>query len=158
MTIFLINILLAFLWASFQQFRPLDVVTGFALGYGIIWLTQAWLGSSATRYIQRVPTFLRFTGYYLAELVTSTWQVIRALFLPQSSLRPGIVAFPLEARTDLEIVLLNNLLVMTPGTLGVDLSPDRHTLYIHFLDIPDPDAARLRITQGLERRLLEVLR
>ena len=62
------------------------------------------------------------------------------------------------AQTDLEIVLLNNLLVLTPGTLGVDLSPDRKTLYIHFLDIPDADAERQRITQGLERRLLEVLR
>jgi GTP-binding protein len=29
MTFFLINILLAFLWASFQQFRPMDVVIGF---------------------------------------------------------------------------------------------------------------------------------
>ncbi len=40
MTFFLINILLAFLWASFQQFRPFDVVIGFALGYGLIWLTR----------------------------------------------------------------------------------------------------------------------
>ncbi len=158
MTFFLINILLAFLWASFQQFRPFDVVIGFALGYGLIWLTRDWLGDSAPQYIQRVPTFIRFLIYYLSELMSSTWGVILALFRDQATLRPGIVAFPLQAQTDLEIVLLNNLLVLTPGTLGVDLSPDRKTLYIHFLDIPDVDTERQRITHGLERRLLEVLR
>ncbi len=158
MTFFLINILLAFLWASFQQFRPFDVLIGFVLGYGLIWLTRDWLGDSAPRYLQRVPTFIRFLIYYLSELISSTWGVILALFRDQATLRPGIVAFPLQAQTDLEIVLLNNLLVLTPGTLGVDLSPDRKTLYIHFLDIPDADAERQRITHGLERRLLEVLR
>ncbi len=105
-----------------------------------------------------MPTFIRFLIYYLSELVSSTWGVILALFRDQATLRPGIVAFPLQAQTDLEIVLLNNLLVLTPGTLGVDLSPDRKTLYIHFLDIPDADVERQRITHGLERRLLEVLR
>ncbi len=158
MTYFLVNIILAFLWASFQQFRPLDVVVGFALGYGIIWLTRDWLGEDASRYIQRVPTFLRFLGYYLSELTTSTLDVVKALFRDQTTLRPGIVAFPLEAQTELEIVLLNNLLALTPGTLGVDLSPDQKTLYIHFLDVPDADSARMRIRNGLERRLLEVLR
>lgn len=158
MIYFVINLVLAFLWASFQQFRPLDVMTGFVLSYGLIWLTRDWLGRDAARYIQRVPAFVRFVGYYSRELLSSTWDVIRALFRDQTQLRPAILAFPLEARTDLEIVLLNNLLVLTPGTLGVDLSPDRATLYIHFLDVPDADAARLRVSQGLERRLLEVLR
>ena len=158
MTFFVINILLAFLWASFQQFRPLDVLVGFVLGYGLIWLTRDWLGDSAPRYIRRVPTFIGFLGYYLSELFSSTWGVTRALFRDQSTLHPAIIAFPLQAQSDLEIVLLNNLLVLTPGTLGVDLSPDRKTLYIHFLDLPDADVGRQRITQGLERRLLEVLR
>ena len=158
MTYFLINILLAFLWASFQAFRPLDVLTGFALGYGIIWLTRAWLGEDAARYVWRIPRFLFFLGYYLVELFSSTLVVVRALFQSQSALRPGIVGYPLEARTELEIVLLNNLLVLTPGTLGVALSEDQRTLYIHFLDVPDAELVRQRIRNGLEKRLLEVLR
>jgi multicomponent Na+:H+ antiporter subunit E len=158
MIYFLVNIILAFLWASFQRFRPLDVVIGFALGYGIIWLTRSWLGDGAGRYVWRVPGFFGFLAYYLSELVQSTSGVVSALFRDQSTLRPGIIAYPLRAETDLEIVLLNNLLVMTPGTLGVDLSPDRKTLYVHFLDVPDADKACQRIQNGLERRLLEVLR
>jgi multicomponent Na+:H+ antiporter subunit E len=158
MTFFLVNILLAFLWASFQQFRPLDFVAGFLLGYGIIWLTRSWMGAEAARYVGRVPDFVAFLGFYLSEIVVSTFVVVRALFRDQSTLRPGIIAYPLEAKTELEIVLLNNLMVMTPGSVGVDLSEDRSTLYVHFLDVPDADIARERIRTGLERRLLKVLR
>jgi multicomponent Na+:H+ antiporter subunit E len=158
MTYFLINLILALIWASLQLFRPIDLIGGFVIGYGLIWLTRHWLGDDAARYIRRLPLFVGFVMYYLGELLTSTWQVTRMLFRDQHLLKPGIIAFPLNARTDLEITLLNNLLIFTPGTLGIDLSEDRATLYIHFIDVPDPEVARARIRNGIERRLLEVLR
>jgi multicomponent Na+:H+ antiporter subunit E len=155
---FLINLLLALLWASLQEFRPLDLVGGFIIGYLLLWLSRHWLGASAQRYTRRIPNLVRFVVYYFGELFESTWTVIKALFRDPATLKPGIIAYPLEAKTDLEIVLLNNLLVLTPGTLGVDLSPNRQFLYIHIIDVPDPNAARQKIKAGLERRLLEVLR
>lgn len=158
MTYFLVNILLAFLWASLQQFRPIDLIGGFILGYGLIWMSHNWLGEEAARYAWRMPLLIGFLIYYLGELLLATWEVIRALFRDQSTLHPAIIAYPLEANTDLEIVLLNNLIMLTPGSMGVDLSPDRKVLYVHFLDAPDPEEARNRIRTGLERRLLEVLR
>lgn len=158
MTFFLANVLLALLWASLQLFRPFDFITGFILGYLLLWLTRNWLGTGAGQYTRRVPTFVWFLGYYFKELVLSTWEVTVALFSDQSKLKPAIIAFPLDARTDLEIVLLNNLLIFTPGTLGVHLSPDRLTLYVHIIDVDDIEAACVKIKTGLERRLLEVLR
>jgi multicomponent Na+:H+ antiporter subunit E len=158
MNLFLMNLMLALLWASLQLFRPVDLVTGFVIGYALIWLTRDWLGNDANRYTKRVPTFVRFLIYYFKELLLSTFEVTQALFSKQSSLKPGIIALPLTARTDLEIVLLNNLLIFTPGTLGVHLSPDRQILYVHILNVPDADVAREKIKMGLETRLLEVLR
>jgi multicomponent Na+:H+ antiporter subunit E len=158
MTLFLMNLILALLWASLQMFRPLDLVGGFIIGYALIWLTRDWLGTSALRYTRWVPNVVGFLIYYIKELVVSTIDVIVALFSDQSTLKPGIIALPLAAKTDLEIVLLNNLLIFTPGTLGVHLSEDRQNLYVHIINVPDPDAARAKIKTGLERRLLEVLR
>jgi multicomponent Na+:H+ antiporter subunit E len=158
MTYFVMNLLLALLWAALQAFRPMDLVGGFIIGYALIWLTRDWLGENARRYTRRVPVFLMFVLYYFRELVTSALEVIRALFRDQNSLKPGIIAFPLDAKSDMEIVLLNNLLIFTPGTLGVHLSENREILFIHIIDVPDPDDARHRIKTGLERRLLEVLR
>src|SRR5690606_30228569 len=124
MTLFLMNLILALLWASLQMFRPLDLVGGFIIGYALIWLTRDWLGTSALRYTRWVPNVVGFLIYYTKELVVSTIDVIVALFSDQSTLKPGIIALPLAAKTDLEIVLLNNLLIFTPGTLGVHLSED----------------------------------
>lgn len=158
MTYFAMNLLLALLWAALQAFRPLDLVGGFIIGYALIWLTRDWLGEDAHRYTRRVPVFLGFLIYYFWELVTSTLSVIQALFSDQSKLKPGIIALPLTAKSDLEIVLLNNLLIFTPGTLGVHLSDERDVLYVHILNVPDADDARRKIKNGLERRLLEVMR
>lgn len=158
MTFFLVNVLLALLWAALQQFRPIDLMGGFLIGYALIWLSRNWLGEDAGRYTRRMPIFVRFLIYYFGELVSSTIEVTTALFANQKTLKPGIIAFPLTARTDLEIALLNNLLIFTPGTLGVDLSPDRRILYVHVINVPNADEMRWKIKTGLERRLLEVLR
>lgn len=158
MTFFLINILLALLWAALQQFRPIDLVGGFVIGYALIGMLRNWLGEAAGRYTRWMFVFFRFLLYYFGELLSSTIEVTMALFRDQSALKPGIIAFPLNARTDLEIALLNNLLIFTPGTLGVDLSPDRRILYVHVINVPDVDEMRWKIKTGLERRLLEVLR
>lgn len=158
MSFFLVNLLLALLWAALQAFRPVDLVGGLLVGYALIWLTRNWLGDDARRYAMRVPRFLGFLIYYLKELFVSTWDVTVALFKNQSTLRPGIIAYPLDVETDFEIVLFNNLLLFTPGTLGIHLSPDHKTLYIHIIDVPDAESARQKIKTGLERRLLEVLR
>jgi len=158
MSYFLINILLALLWASLQQFRPVDVIGGFLLGYGIIAALRTWLGGSARQYVRRMPTFALFVLYYIWELIKSNLFVIRALLRDPASLKPGIIALRLTAKTDLEIVLLNNLITFTPGTLGVDLSDDRQFMFVHVLDVPDPEALKTSLKFGLERRLLEVLR
>lgn len=158
MIYFLVNLLLALLWAVLQAFRPVDVFGGLVLGYAAIFLSRNWLGPDAIRYVYRVPRLILFGFYYLGELISSALTVMRALFRDQTTLRPGIIAFPLDARTDFEIVLLNCLISMPPGTLGVAVSPDRRTLYIHVIDVPDIEATQQSIKNGLERRLLEVLR
>jgi multicomponent Na+:H+ antiporter subunit E len=73
-------------------------------------------------------------------------------------MRPGIVAVPLDAQTDLEITLMANLITLTPGTLSLDVSEDRHTLYVHAMFVDSPESVRDSIKNGFERRLLELIR
>ncbi|MGD9115245.1 MAG: Na+/H+ antiporter subunit E, partial [Desulfobacterales bacterium] len=65
---------------------------------------------------------------------------------------------PLDARTDVEIMLVANLISLTPGTLSLDLSDDGRVLYIHVMFLDDIEKTRQQIKQGLERRVLEVMR
>jgi multicomponent Na+:H+ antiporter subunit E len=85
-------------------------------------------------------------------------RMAHSVITPSTTMRPGVIAIPLSAKTDAEITLLANLISLTPGTLSIDVSTDRKTLYIHAMFIDDVDTMRYEIKTGFERRLLEVLR
>ena len=85
---------------------------------------------------------------------------LRAPLAAESYVCPGVVAIPLDARTDAEITLLANLITLTPGSVSLDLSEDRRVLYVHamYIDGGDVEAYRRSVKEGLERRVLELLR
>jgi multicomponent Na+:H+ antiporter subunit E len=85
-------------------------------------------------------------------------QVLWDVVTPSQISRPGIIRMPLDARTDLEIMLVANLISLTPGTLSIDLSEDQRQLYVHVMFLDDVAAARRELKNGLEKRVLEVLR
>lgn len=94
------------------------------------------------------------------DMATTTFpDSLRAPLAPESYLCPGVIAVPLDARTDLEITLLANLITLTPGSVSLDLSPDKRVLYVHamYIDGGDIEAYRRSIKEGLERRVLELL-
>jgi multicomponent Na+:H+ antiporter subunit E len=107
-----------------------------------------------------VPQVARFAVFYLWQMLLSNLRVAYDVVTPTHYMRPGVIAVPLEARTDAEITLLANLITLTPGTLSLDLSADRRILFVHamYIDHGDVDKARRQIKEGLERRVLQVLR
>lgn len=153
----LTNVLLALAWVALTG---ADISTGlpvgFILGYGLLWLTLPLHGSP--RYIKKVPQVLGFTVYFLKELVVSTARVTYDVLTPTHHMRPGIIALPLDAQTETEILILSSLITLTPGSLSLDVSADRKVLYVHEMYIRDAAETREQLKQGLERRLLEVLR
>jgi multicomponent Na+:H+ antiporter subunit E len=101
---------------------------------------------------------LRLAAYFLWQLVASNLRVLWDVITPQQTSRPGIIGIPLDARTDMEITLVANLVSLTPGTLSLDVSEDRSTLYVHVMFMDDIETVRAEIKNGIERRVLEVLR
>jgi multicomponent Na+:H+ antiporter subunit E len=85
---------------------------------------------------------------------------LRAPIAAESYICPGVIGIPLDARTDAEITLLANLITLTPGSVSLDLSEDRSVLYVHamYIDGGDVEAYRRSVKEGLERRVLELLR
>jgi len=157
MTYFFFNVFLAFVWAMANgQISLLSLIIGFVLGYGVLWGAQPLMGPS--RYFQRLPVAVRFGGFFLWQLLLSNLRVAYDVITPQLVMRPGIVAVPLDAKTDQEITLLANLITLTPGTLSLDVSEDRSVLYVHAMFVDNPDSVRDSIKNGFERRLLELIR
>ena len=157
MKVFLLNLLLALLWAAaVGSIDAAHLVVGGVIGYAVLWLTRSVLGP--TLYFARLPRPIGFAVFFLRELVLSNLRVAWDVLTPRPHRRPGVVAVPLDAATDAEITLLANLLTLTPGTLSLDVSPDRRVLYVHGMFIDDPEATRRGIKQEYERRVLELLR
>ncbi len=106
--------------------------------------------------LAKAPKALGLLLYFLKEILLSNAAVARSLLSPVSSLTPGIVAVPLDLKSDAGITVLANLVTLTPGTLSLDVSPDRKTLFVHALHVEDPDAFRREVKEGFERRVKEV--
>ena len=157
MDLFLLNIFLAAVWMFLQgELRAVNFVVGFLLGYAIIGLSQKVLGSH--RYALKVIQVARFLAFVAWEIFTASLKLAWMILHPRLPLRPGIVAVPLKVSTDLEIVTLANLISLSPGTLALDVSDDRSTLYVHTVDLESRELFCQEIGSGLERRVLEVMR
>lgn len=157
MNIFVLNLLLSLAWVGLTgEFTPLNFVIGFALGYFMLWL--ALRTDPSVAYFKKVPQVVRFLIFFSWEVILSNLRVIYEVFTPGHNMKPGIIAIPLDVKTDLEITVFANLITLTPGTLSLDTSKDRSTLYIHAMYIDDVDMFKQKLKDGLEKRLLEVLR
>lgn len=155
MNLFLANIVLALFWGAVTtSFSPSNLLFGFVLGFMSLWLVRDRFNVSNFRRPWRA---FRLAGLFLLELVLSAVRVARDTLSPSMPFRPAIIAMPLEVKDEVEIMLLANLISLTPGTLSLDVSTDRSTLYIHAMDVDDPDELRAEIRDGFERRIIEVM-
>jgi len=154
MRFLIVNLLLTLVWAVVTgSFTLHNLVLGFVVGALSLLLVREQLPASLHR--ARPVKVLLLAGLFLKELTLSAIKVAFMLLRPNMRLRPGIFAFPLTITRDFEITLLANLITLTPGTLSVDVSDDRKTLYVHALDCHDPAAERRAISTGFERRIRE---
>ena len=157
MNLFVLNILLALAWISLTgHLTPLNFGFGFALGFMMLWLVERRTPSRF--YFAKVPQVIRFLLFFFREVVKSNLRVAYEVLTPGQKMKPGIVGIPLDAKTDLEITVLANLITLTPGTLSLDVSDDRTVLYVHAMFIDDVETFKHNVKQELEKRLLEVLR
>lgn len=157
MTAFLLNILLALIWAAAtESFSLQSLIIGFIIGYVILLFSQSVIGQS--NYSRKVRQVIGLFLFFIWQLVLSSLRVAYDVITPNHYSRPGIVAIPLNAETDMEITILANMISLTPGTLSLDVSDDRKVLYIHAMYIDDVESLRHEIKAGFERRVLEVMR
>ena len=152
------NMLLALAWAALQgEFSLGTLMTGFILGYLILVALVRGGVLTASPYIGRVHRVVGLAGYFFYELMKANFRLALDVATPRYHMQPGIIALPLDATQDSQILLLSMLINTTPGSVALDVSPDRKTLYVHVMYMDTPDAAREEIKKGFERRVLGVL-
>lgn len=84
---------------------------------------------------------LSFLGFYFFEVVKSNFRVAYDVLTPKHQMNPGVIRVRVDGMTDRQILFMANLITMTPGTLGLEISEDRRYFYLHamYLDGPAED-------------------
>ena len=154
---FLVNLLLTFVWVALTgDFALGNYGFGFLLSYFILRTISPNEGRKS--YFHRIPKIIGFIFFFIYEMLKANLQVAFDVVTPNYFMKPGVVRFPLTAKTDLEITLLANCISLTPGTLILAVSDDRTSIFVHVMYLDDRDKFVENMKNGLERRLLEILR
>ena len=153
------NIFLALAWAALRgEFSLANLLTGHVLGYLVLLALMKGGVLPPSPYVGKVSRAVGLAGFFLWELVRANLRLAVDVATPSFHMTPGIVAIPLDATRDAEILLLAMLINLTPGSVALDVSDDRTVMYVHVMYMDSPDAARAEIKHGFERRVLELLR
>ncbi len=136
---------LALLWAALNaSFSVPNLILGTVMALVSIFVIGGNIitGHSAQlfRILYRPLAFLRLVLVFVRELLKAALQISVMMLTPKSrwQYHPGILAVPLDAKSDFSITTFANLITLVPGTLAIDVSEDKQTLYMHVLDATDP--------------------
>ncbi|MEE4178747.1 MAG: Na+/H+ antiporter subunit E [Bacteroides sp.] len=111
---------------------------------------------SILNFFLRLGRILVFLVYYLKELVISSLFVAWDIITPKDYMKPGIVEVPVDLKSETAIISLANLISMTPGSLTLDMTPDKKKIYIHVMYLYDKEEFIRKTKQQLERRIQKI--
>ena len=146
------SLLLALAWAALQgEITLAHLAVGYIVGYAILALLARG-GVMPSTLAARTRHGLGLAAFFAWELLLANVRVAIDV-LRGHQIEPAVVAIPLDVTTDGEILLLSMLINITPGSVTIDLSEDRHTLYVHVMHMRSADETRREIKNGFERRV-----
>jgi multicomponent Na+:H+ antiporter subunit E len=158
-------LILTVLWVALQGSLSVgNLLLGVLFGGAIMRLSRPLLkrapgedrpSDGPPRPLRRAWRGLVLLLVFLRELVVSALQVAWYVVRPTLRIRPAIIEYPLDVRTPREITLLANLISLTPGTLSLDVSPDRSCLYVHAITVANDDGSAVieEIKGSLEKHV-----
>jgi multicomponent Na+:H+ antiporter subunit E len=152
------NIFLTFVWVMLtMKLSYENIIFGFLVSYFILWGVQR--NNKESRYFKFIPNTFSFCWCFIKQLVGGSIKLGYDIITPNHYMKPGIIAVPLDAKTDLEITLLANAITLTPGTTSIAVSEDKSILYVYSVYVDDDKQKTIDdIKNSLEKKLLEVLR
>ncbi len=94
--------------------------------------------------------------FFIKELIAANLQVAFLIAKGAKHVRPAIVRIPTQLTSETALLMLANMITLTPGTLTLEVSSDHRYLFVHVLHADDPDKIIHGIQQGFESRLKRV--
>ena len=107
--------------------------------------------------LRRPELLLRYLGRLLWDMVIANLEVARLILTrPTSTLQPCFIELPLDLQNEFAIAVLAATITLTPGTVAVNVTPDRRQLLIHGLDVTAEAALIATLKNRYESLLKEI--
>ncbi|MBM95072.1 MAG: Na+/H+ antiporter subunit E [Oceanospirillaceae bacterium] len=148
------TVILTLVWLFLNDFSVGHLVLGLILSIGICWLVAPM--SDDHPKVRKPLRAIRYLLVVLWDILLSNFEVAIRVLSPNSSLRPGIVALPLDLEGEFPLAVLASTISLTPGTVSVDFSEDMKWLYIHVLHMKTEEDVIESIKQRYEVELKEI--
>ncbi|MEA2106338.1 MAG: Na+/H+ antiporter subunit E [Bacteroidota bacterium] len=109
--------------------------------------------NSFLTFIFRLFNLLILFIYFSYKVINSGWVVGWLVIKGYRGEHEGIVKYYPQSKKPWHIILLFNLISMTPGSLSIDLSEGHKTIFVHLLNSHDKKNF-FDTTQKIEKMLL----
>lgn len=111
---------------------------------------------SVIAFIFRLVNLTILFVYFTFKVINSGWIVAWLVMKGYRGENETLIEYEPQSDKSWHIILLFNLISMTPGSLSVDLSEDHNIIYVHLLNSDDQDDF-VKTTGKIEKMLLRSL-
>ncbi|MCE3398934.1 Na+/H+ antiporter subunit E, partial [Staphylococcus aureus] len=111
----MVNLLVAIIWLFVTDSYTLNnFVLGFLFGLILVYLLHRVMPGRF--YLVRIYRIIVLILTFLSELIKANFDVLKIILKPNITNKPGFFVYETDLKTDWQIVLLSNLITLTPGT------------------------------------------
>lgn len=93
----------------------------------------------------RPLAFLRLLSHFGVQLFLAAAKLSWEIFTPRNTINPAVVTVHLSTRVPGILAMVANMVSLIPGTVTLDVDPERRTLTMHVLHLTTLDAARASV-------------
>lgn len=108
-------------------------------------------------YIKKAYWMLLFIGFYIISVIKANFYLAWDILTPRMMMNPGLISIQLDLESRSALLLFSNLVSMTPGTLVIDLDPEKNEAAVHVLYLRDEEKIRseIYVIQSRIKRIFE---
>ncbi len=105
--------------------------------------------------IKKIYLSFFFLIFYLFKVIQANIFIAYDILTPSLRAKPEFIWIPIKVTSDFGILLLSNLITMTPGTLTVEITPDKKNLLVHCLYYMEGDKVHQEIN-SIQSKILQL--
>jgi len=152
----LLNLLIAMVWMLLHdEWNTLTFMIGYIIGMNMIFVLRRFFPTPF--YGRRVWAIIKLLYLFGIEIVKSSVIVIAQIIRPKINIQPGIFRMNTSLKSEWEIMMLSNLLTLTPGSVIMEVAPDEGVLYVHAMDVAEYQEEIEKTKRLFEKAIREVM-